>query len=322
MSVLRLLGFEHKTSNPKSIYIGLIGGLGDSVLASPIIAALKKKFPQAKLYLGTPPGVSCDIFVNDPNIDEIDTSLFYYPPTKNVRKLLVRKIAILKRRLKYDLAIFLDNADGIKLNKGNHIIDNFAQLCQVTLERRRPIVYLSEEDIAQGETIIEQAGIKKTEPFIVISPETRFAKGSKEWPTEKFKELVTEIRKKFALKIITFVSPTSDREYPGTVTVKNAPTIRAVAAVIKRSCLHIGCDSGLTHIAASFDIKMISIHIGYSTRLCGALSPTAVLVANPPFLPAGKRKKPFIEPNPITVMRVFKEVEKALADHKKMELNP
>ena len=33
---------------PKNIYIGLIGGVGDLVLASPSIAALKKKYPNAK----------------------------------------------------------------------------------------------------------------------------------------------------------------------------------------------------------------------------------------------------------------------------------
>ena len=84
--------------------------------------------------------------------------------------------------------------------------------------------------------------------------------------------------------------------------------------VIKRSSLYIGCDNGLTHIASSFDVKTISIHIGYPVELCGALSQKAVIISNPPFLPAGKRKEPFVDPNPITVMRVFKEVEKALAD--------
>ena len=314
MNVLRVLGFPYTMKDPKSIYIGLVAGLGDLVLAAPTIAALKKKFPKANLCLGIGPEAFYDIIANDPNIDEFDTSLFYYPPTKSIRKLLTNKIVFLKKKLKYDLVIFFNNADGIKMNKGNHLIDNFAQLGGITLECRRPIVYLNEEDIAQGETIIEEAGIKKTEPFIVISPETRFAKNTKEWPAEKFRDLVISIQRKFSIQIITFVPPTSKKEYPGTVTVKTAPTIRSIAAVIKRSSLYIGCDNGLTHIASSFDVKTISIHIGYPIELSGALSPKAVIISNPPFLPAGKRKEPFVDPNPITVMRVFKEVEKALAD--------
>mgnify|MGYP001280234230 CR=1 FL=1 len=86
MNVLRVLGFPYTMKDPKSIYIGLVAGLGDLVLAAPTIAALKKKFPKANLCLGIGPEAFYDIIANDPNIDEFDTSLFYYPPTKNIRK--------------------------------------------------------------------------------------------------------------------------------------------------------------------------------------------------------------------------------------------
>ena len=102
MNVLRVLGFPYTMKDPKSIYIGLLAGLGDLVLAAPTIAALKKKFPKANLCLGIGPEAFYDIIANDPNIDEFDTSLFYYPPTKNIRKLLTNNIVFLKKKLKYD----------------------------------------------------------------------------------------------------------------------------------------------------------------------------------------------------------------------------
>jgi len=312
MHIFRILGFPCQIKNPKTIYIGTIGGVGDLVLASTPIIALKKKFPKAHLSLGIGKEAFYDIIANDPNIDEFDTSLFYYPPTKNIRKLLVNKIVLFKRKLKYDLVIFLNNQEGKELRKENHIIDNFAQLCDVTLPYRRTTVYLNDRDVAQGAQIIKQAGIEKTEPFIVFGPETRFAKKSKEWPASKFRELATSIHRKFSIKIITFVPPTSKKEYPGTIVVKNAPTMRSISAVIKSSSLYIGCDNGLTHIASSFNIKIISIHIGYPIELCGSLSPNTVFISNAAFLPAGKQNEPYIDPNPISVMRVFKEVEKAL----------
>lgn len=296
----------------KTIYVGLLGGLGDVVLAAPAVAALKKKYPNSHLCFGIGKESYYDIIKADPNIDRFDNILFYYPPTKNIRKLLIRKIALLKRKFKYDLTIFLDNAENKELDKGNHIIDNFAQLCEVTLSSRRPIVYLSEEDESAAETILVNAGIAKDEPYITISPETRFAKVSKEWPEEKFCDLVERIQNKRRIKTLTFVPPSSPKKYKGTIVVNNAPTMRSIAAVIKRSSLFIGCDSGLTHMASAFDINMVSIHMGYPVELCGALSPKAVIVSSPPFLPAGKRKGPFVDPNPISVEQVFKEVDKLL----------
>ncbi len=312
MRILNALGFNRAVENPKSIYIGSLGGVGDLVLVSSPPAELKKKFPKAKITFGMGAEAFHSIIANNPNIDEFDTSLFYYPPTKNIRKLLFNKIAFHKRKLKFDLVIFFNNEEGKKLRKGNHIVDNIAQLCGVTLSYRRPIVYLNKDDIAQGEIIIRQAGIKKAEPFIVLGPETRFAKDSKEWPVNKFRELVAMIHRKFSVKIITFVPPASRKEYPGTVVIKNTPTMRSIAAVIKRVSLYIGCDNGLTHIASAFGMPIISIHSGYLIEYCGSLSPNTVFVSSPPFLPADKRPGPHIDPNPITVIRVFEEVEKAL----------
>jgi ADP-heptose:LPS heptosyltransferase len=296
----------------KTIYVGLLGGLGDLVLAAPVVAALKKKYPSSHLCFGIGKESYYDIIKKDPNIDSFDDTLFYYPPTKNVRKLLVRKIALLKRKFKYDLTIFLDNAENKELNKDNHIIDNHIQLCEVTLDSRRPIVYLGEEDESAADTILSNAGILKGEPFITVAPEARFAKVSKEWPEEKYYDLFLRIQKKWGIKTITFIPPSSQKKYIGTIVVQNAPTLQSIAAVIKRSLLYIGCDSGLTHVASAFDINMISIHSGYPFHICRPLSPKAVIVSSPPFLPAGKRKGPFIDPNPITVDEVFNAVDKLM----------
>lgn len=282
------------------------------VLAAPVVAALKKKYPDSHLCFGIGKESYYEIIKKDPHIDSFDDSLFYYPHTKNVRKLLVRKIALLKRKFKYDLTIFMDNAENKKLSEGNHIIDNFVELCEVTLDSRRPIVYLGEEDEIAADTILSNAGIAKGEPFITVAPEARFAKLSKEWPEEKYYDLFLRIQKKWGIKTITFVPPSSQKKYRGTIVVQNAPTMQSIAAVIKRSLLYIGCDSGLTHVASAFDINMISIHSGYSLHICRPLSPKAVIVSSPPFLPAGKRKGPFIDPNPITVEEVFIEVDKLI----------
>ena len=302
MKILRAFGFPCIAKNPNSIYIGLIAGVGDLVLAAPCVIALKKKYPAAKICFGVGGGIFRDIIANDPNIDKFDSPIFYYPPTKNVWKILVRKKLYFRKSLKYDLVILLDGPNKKGLDKGQHLIDLYADKCELTLERRRAIVYLNEEDKSQGDMVIEQAGIKQGEPFVVFSPETRFAKAAKEWRHQNFIELAERIRNKFSIKIISFVSPNSNKDYPGTVTVKNAPTIRAAAAVIGESCLFIGCDNGLTHIASSFDLDMISIHLGHPKERSKPISPKATVICNG-----------FIhDPDSITVDQAYAEVEKVL----------
>ena len=302
MRVLRAFGFPFLAKNPNSIYIGLIAGVGDLVLAGPCVIALKKKYPAAKICFGVGGGIFRDIIANDPNVDKFDSPIFYYPPTKNVWKILVRKKLYFRKSLKYDLVILLDGPNKKGLDKGQHLIDLYADKCELTLESRRAIVYLNEEDKSQGDMVIEQSGIKQGEPFVVFSPETRFAKAAKEWRRQNFIELAERIRNKFSIKIISFVSPNSNKDYPGTVTVKNAPTIRAVAAVIGKSCLFIGCDNGLTHIASSFDLDMISIHLGHPKERSKPISPKATVICNG-----------FIhDPDSITVDQVYAEVEQFL----------
>ncbi len=159
MKILRAFGFPYIAKNPNSIYIGLIAGVGDLVLAAPSIVAVKNKFPKAKLCFGVGGGIFYDIIANDPNIDEFDTPIFYWPPTKNVWKILVRKKLFFKKSLKYDLVILLDGPSKKGLDKGQHLIDLYAEKCGITVERRRPIVYLNEEDEVQADVILEQAGI-------------------------------------------------------------------------------------------------------------------------------------------------------------------
>jgi ADP-heptose:LPS heptosyltransferase len=53
--------------------------------------------------------------------------------------------------------------------------------------------------------------------------------------------------------------------------------------MISKAWMFLGVDNGLTHIASCFDIKLISIHIGYPVECCVPLSPMATAIAHEPF---------------------------------------
>jgi len=189
------------------------------------------------------------------------------------------------------------------------MVDHYAKIAGVCLKQRRPIIYLNEEDESQAKVLLKNAGIKENEKFIVLVTENGGKKNDhRSWL--HFPELVKKIHKNHKIKILTLLPKSSKDGPPGTIRIKDEPTIRAGAAIIKHCSLFIGLDCGLTHIASAFDIKIISIHIGYPIELYGALSPHVNFVSTAPFLFPGKNKE--WEKKPITVDRVFMQVKKAL----------
>jgi ADP-heptose:LPS heptosyltransferase len=106
----------------------------------------------------------------------------------------------------------------------------------------------------------------------------------KEWPYDRFLLLINKIKKNHNFKIVTMVSQDNPYAYDGTIPLKGF-SLGPSAAMIKGATFYLGLDNGLTHIASCFDIKMISIHIGYPVECAGPLSPFAKVVAHNPFDP-------------------------------------
>jgi ADP-heptose:LPS heptosyltransferase len=156
-------------------------------------------------------------------------------------------------------------------------------------------MYLDNYDNEEAMKKLSELGISSTDNFLVLSPETRSKKKMKEWPYDRFLTLIQKINQNYDFKIITFVSKDNPYDYNGTILLKGFP-LRPSAAIIRAATLYLGLDNGLTHIASCFDVKIISIHIGYPVESCGPLSPLATTITH----------KPFDPPESISVEEVYK----------------
>jgi ADP-heptose:LPS heptosyltransferase len=290
VALKRWLGIPHLCDNPRSIFIGLIGGVGDLVVASPSIVALKKKYPDVKISFGVGDGIFFNTIKNDPNIDHFEAPFFYDVWKKRAHRKTYRE-----KYREYDLVILLDNGTQDWWKPKKHLLDIYAEKCGVTLEERRPIFYLNKDDFHVAEKKLIELGVLKNDKFLVLSPETRSKKKMKEWPYERFLSFIQKIRENHDFKIVTMVSKDNLNDYDGTISLKGYP-LGPSAAMISKSNFYIGLDNGLTHIASCFDVKMLSIHIGYPVECAGPLSPYAKVVAH----------KPFDPPESISVDEVYK----------------
>jgi len=288
-TIKKWIGLPITCENPKSIFVGLIGGVGDLIAAAPSVAALKNKYPKAKLYFGVGDGIFYNTIKNDPNIDHFETPFSYNVWKKRGHRKIYRK-----KFKEHDLVFLLDNGNRDWWKPKKHLLDIYAEKCGVTLSERRPLIYLDEKDIQKAQNKLDELNISKYDKLMILSPETRSKKEMKEWPHDRFLSLVEKINKNYDFKIITFVSKENPHEYDGTIPLKGFP-LGPSSAIIKKANFYIGLDNGLTHIASCFDVKMISIHIGYPVESCGPLSPFATVIAHEPFDP----------PESISVKEVF-----------------
>ena len=112
---------------------------------------------------------------------------------------------------------------------------------------------------------------------------------------------IQKIRQNHTFKIVTMVSKDNLNDYNGTIPLKGY-SLGPSAAMISRSNFYLGLDNGLTHIASCFDVKMLSVHIGYPVECAGPLSPFATVVAHRPFDP----------PESISVDEVYKAFQELI----------
>jgi ADP-heptose:LPS heptosyltransferase len=283
-----------RPENPGSIFIGLIGGVGDLVLAAPSVVALKEKFPSATIRFGVGGGIFYDVIRSHPSVDSYETPFFY-----NVWKPRQRK-KIERERLKdHDWVLLLDNPDRDWWKQGKHLMEIYEEKCGVSLTRRRPLISLDPEDSLAAEKFLQAQGVTDDDFLIVLSPEARSKKDMKEWPPDRFNALIKKIRAYRDVKIVNFASKDNPHTFNDTIDAGGFP-LRPSADIIRRANLYIGLDNGLTHIAAGFDVKMVAIHIGYPVECCGPLSPYAEVVSGEPFAP----------PENISVEEVFEKVQR------------
>ncbi|MBN1645272.1 glycosyltransferase family 9 protein [Candidatus Woesearchaeota archaeon] len=270
------------------------GAIGDILMATPFLRALRKRFPNAIIDFHTGKW-SAKAVANNHNLNRVfayDDSIFH-------SKKIFSKLRLLKniKKQKYDVLFILDKAylaglfgfaTGIKtrigFNRGKegfantinvkygslkHEIDYYLDLARVVgaKEKSKKIdLFVSKEDIELVDKLTK--GIKN---FIGIVPGGAknpggAVVGSRRWPKEKFIELINKIPKKYSILLL---GGKSDFELNKHILLKckrkkifnfaGKTNISQSCELMRRCKLVICSDSGPMHIASASGAKVISL---------------------------------------------------------------
>ncbi len=268
--------------------------IGDVVLSTPAIKAMRDKFPASYIAFMVRPYAK-DIVEGNPYLDEViiydkygkQKSLFgtikfafelrkkkfdrafMLHPTNRVH--LISYLAGIPERIGYDrkLAIFLTKKiPHLKENGKKHELEYTLDLLNSTgieAKDKELFVPIHEKDIGKIEKILEEYHVGKNVPLVAVNPGASSV--SKRWPAKNFASVCDSLAKKYKARIL-IVSNNKNTEFAKVlaigmeyepVNLAGRTTVGELAAMLSKCRLFISNDSGPVHIACAVGVPVISI---------------------------------------------------------------
>ncbi len=275
----------------RSILVMRLYFLGDVVLATPVLEALGRKFPDARLTVLVKQRGAAVLAAN-PYVDEVvlyDAVPDYHMPRSQWR--LARRL----RRSRFDLAVDLsgnlqsswllwvvDPAYRVGFNHAGFprlldhripyvtdgsVVEHLLSAVEPLGATAEPVprIYLTDAERVRVTDILAGAGIGCDEPFAALAPGANWE--YRRWPAERHAELARRLVAEKGLRSI-LVGGAEDGEL--CARIADAPggsahslagelDIRELAATVERASVFVGSDSGPMHIAAAVGTPVVAL---------------------------------------------------------------
>ncbi len=326
--------------------------VGDVVMAEPVIRILKNNYPEARIVVAVRQ-YAAKILVGHPGIDRLI-------PCQDKGFGGMKQLASAIRDESPDLALLLPNSFrsflSVRWGGVNNIVGyrrgfrkHFIQGPNPPMENGRyqpvpmtdyylellkwmglkievpvtPQLYLTDEESARGEELLQNYGIKQEDRVIALNPGAQFG-SSKCWPPKYFAELAESIQNRYRTKLLLLVGPGEDAIADEIVQTSKADIINTgpdkadlgvLKALAQRMDLLVTNDTGPRHYAVAFDKPVVVLMGPTDPRHTNChLDKTVILREDLPCVPCHKKVCPIDHPCMIemTPDKVFHAVQQIL----------
>ena len=273
--------------------------IGDVVLATAALAAIRNAFPQAHISFAVG-NWSREVLEGHPDIDALVDTGTSELPTHSLSGLFgfVQQL----REGRYDLAVSLVRSatmslalllSGIPIRAGihsgyrgfgyqyratihpantRHESDIYLEVVSalgINTDGYLPNIPLQENSVATLQTKLELRGIHP--PYFVIhpgggeNPGMTFA--SKRWPLEKFITLATRLEERWQARPIwlaganeaAYITPLTNKTHHADHLFIGELSLAEISQLASRAIIYIGNDSGLSHLVAASNARVATI---------------------------------------------------------------
>ncbi|MDA8178130.1 MAG: lipopolysaccharide heptosyltransferase II [Desulfobacteria bacterium] len=280
-----------------SLLVRATNWLGDAVMTTPALAAVREGFPDARIVLLARPLVA-ELFRHHPDVDEV---MVYERPGRHDGALGRLRLAGELRRRRFDGALLLQNAfdaaliaflgripervgyptDGrrilltlpVPLTPGileRHEVEYY--LCLIDgLGIPRPVpaslkLTVTEEERQAMATRLASLGIDRGAPIVAINPGATYG-SAKRWYPDRFAAVADALSEEWGAAVVVVGSP-AEAPLAGeieaatrkpSINLAGKTTVRELMALLSLSSFLVTNDSGPMHIGAALGVPLVAI---------------------------------------------------------------
>jgi heptosyltransferase-2 len=301
---------------PASLLVRATNWLGDAVMTTPALAAVREGFPDARIVLLARPLVA-ELFRHHPDVDEV---MVYERPGRHEGALGRLRLGGELRRRRFDGALLLQNAfdaaliaflgriperagyptDGrrilltlpVPLTPGileRHEVEYYLCLLDgLGIPRPVPAVLKLAVTEKEREAMAERLaslGIDRGAPIVAINPGATYG-SAKRWYPERFAAVADSLAEEWGARVVVVGSAA---EAPlageieaaarrGVANIAGKTTVREMMAFLSLSSFLVTNDSGPMHIGAALGVPLVAIFGPTDWRRTSPWSPLAKVV--------------------------------------------
>lgn len=278
----------------KRILVVRTDRIGDVLLSTPVIKALRDKYPHAFIAMMVSPYAK-EIVEGNPYLDKViilakdsehknwrgflslvrelkrmkfDLALILHP-TNRVH--LLTFLSAIPKRVGYDRKLGFLLTDKIRHTKQlgeKHELDYSLDLLRylgIEVKERNLFIPLRPEAGKWVEELFREEGIASTDKLLALNPAASCP--SKIWPAERFAQAADKLAQKYGFKILVIAGPKDLRLadlliknlHSRVLNLAGKTSVAQLASLLKRCSLFISNDSGPLHIASAVGTPVISI---------------------------------------------------------------
>lgn len=329
---------------PRRILVVNVCRIGDTLLATPALRALARAWPQAQITVfGHPKRV--EILEHVPRLasagaitknsarwrgrltgPQHDLALVYgfdEPLVAYALRVARRVVAFRQRDEALNRRLF--RAVDVPAFQADHSVLLALRLTDaigVPHAGYRLACQVTEAETAWAEERLRAIDAGARGPWIGLQVASFPTKAYRDWPAAHFLDLARRVRDRWQGAHFLIFGGAEDRARTGWLArelgagctvVAGELSLRQTAALMSRTQLYVGVDTGPTHMMSCFDIPLVGLYHCYSpSRLIGALEHPCFYPVDHPRPYGCAVETPMAE---ITVEAVFATVERALREH-------
>lgn len=291
---------------PKNIIVRMPNWIGDLVMATPVLTDLRKAFPEARLTAMCRYPL-CDLLRDDPEIDE----LFCFSKASGFGRRSEKRSIIEKlRKGNYDLGILLTHSfssawwfwQGKVANRigydcngrrlllthkiplpenihKQHLVMTYKMLLEplgIPLSDTPPRLFLSEKEVEEARTLLQQHGVTKTSLIVGINPGATYG-SAKCWLPDRFRDVTERLLQDKNIVVVYFgdqataglVKQICQGLSPRVVNLAGLTSLRELASLISLCDVLLTNDSGPMHIADALGTPIVALFGSTSEVITG-----------------------------------------------------